>query len=240
MARYNTTQLYIDRAMERGIVHRDYIAHCLRWTHVLRHAHMGQRILDVGCGINTPLAWTMYTNKFKPEIYVGLDYRNNFETKPDAFNFPIDLIGNFDVTSDVLWDKLATKHPYKFEIVTCFEVLEHMPKYDGELLLQNLSINSNGATVFLSTPVFNGSKAANHIHEWEYLELWRSLDPIFHIDAVYGTFASQVEILSKLTVEQRKVFDELRPYYDSNLLSILFAPMHPEHSRNCIWRLRSK
>ena len=30
------TFLSIDQAETRGFLHRDYIAHCLRWTHVVK------------------------------------------------------------------------------------------------------------------------------------------------------------------------------------------------------------
>lgn len=237
---YNTTQLYIDRAAERGIVHRDYLAHCLRWTHVLKYAKTGQAILDVGCGINTPLAWTFYTNKYKPRKYVGLDFRDKFETIPEAFNFPASLIGGFDVTKEDHWDALVSIHGTNFDITTCFEVLEHMEKPNGINLLANISINSGSGLVFLSTPVFNGSAAANHIHEWEYLELRYVLEQYFVIEAVHGTFASQSDIVPVLSQSELEVFKSLKVYYDSNLVSILLAPNHPEQSRNCIWRLRAK
>jgi hypothetical protein len=29
----------------------------------------------------------------------------------------------------------------------------------------------------------------------------------------------------------------LREYYDSNVLAILFAPLYPQGSRNCLWRM---
>ena len=32
----DNTHLSIDQAEERGFIHRDYIAHCLRWTHVAK------------------------------------------------------------------------------------------------------------------------------------------------------------------------------------------------------------
>ena len=31
------TMLSIDNAESRGFLHRDYIAHCLRWTHVTKY-----------------------------------------------------------------------------------------------------------------------------------------------------------------------------------------------------------
>ena len=47
------THLSINSAESRGFLHRDYIAHCLRWTHVAKFLAQQQRdksarILDIG------------------------------------------------------------------------------------------------------------------------------------------------------------------------------------------------
>jgi cyclopropane fatty-acyl-phospholipid synthase-like methyltransferase len=233
---YNKTQLYIDKATDRGIVHRDYLAHTLRWTHVLKHARMGMKILDVGCGVNMPLAMTLYTNRYKPEIYCGLDIREDFQP-PAEFPFPLDLRGGFDITSEEKWRELGTR---QWDLVTCLEVIEHMDKTHGQLLLDNLSLLPTDTTIFLSTPCYNGSKAANHIYEWEYEELRDELQDAFTVEEHFGTFASQRDILPVASEAERTVFNDLKRYYDSNLLAILLAPNHPSASRNCIWRLRTQ
>jgi hypothetical protein len=238
---FNKTQLYIDKAQEREIVHRDYLAHCLRWTHILRHAKMGQRILDVGCGVNMPLGMCFYTNRYKPALYCGLDLRSSFDKAPADFPFPVELNGNFNICDDSYWDTLQESHPQAWDIIACLEVIEHMEKEDGLRLLENISVYaSKKSVVFLSTPCYNGSKAANHIHEWEYEELRRPLEAMFTIEAVHGTFASQRDILPVMSPDEKGVFACLKKYYDSNLLAILFAPLYPANSRNCIWRLRAK
>jgi len=237
---YNKTQLNIDKAAEREIVHRDYIAHCLRWTHILRHAKMGMNVLDVGCGMNLPLAMMFYTNKFKPKYYCGLDIRTKFEKSKADFNFRVDTLGGFDVTKESDWDKLESAR-ISWDIVSCLEVIEHMPKSAGLRLLENLSVySSKKSIIFLSTPCYNGSKAGNHIYEWGYDELRMELQRMFTIEAHYGTFASQRDLLPHATPAEKEVWNNLKPYYDSNLLSILLAPAHPQFSRNCIWRLRVK
>jgi hypothetical protein len=240
MTKYNTTQLYIDRAEERGIVHRDYLAHCLRWTHIVRNAKMGMRILDVGCGVNTPLLWTFYTNKLSPSLYVGCDYRSKFETDPQKFPFEVNLRNNFDVTKEQDWNILFAHYQKPFDIVACLEVLEHMEKDDGIKLLENLSLLGSEPTIYFSTPCYNGSKAANHIYEWRYDELETELTKYFAIHDRFGTFASQSDILPNATPDEREFFSKAKRYYDSNILSVLLAPLHPEHSRNCIWRLRAR
>ena len=37
----DNTHLSIDQAEKRGFIHRDYIAHCLRWSHVAKF--MGEK-----------------------------------------------------------------------------------------------------------------------------------------------------------------------------------------------------
>ena len=72
------TFLSIDNAEDRGFIHRDYIAHCLRWTHVIkrlyeRKTYQTARILDIGCGRELPFAKTLYSSKLAPAMYFGVD-----------------------------------------------------------------------------------------------------------------------------------------------------------------------
>lgn len=243
MPKFNTTQLYIDKAEDRGIVHRDYLAHCLRWTHILKYAKIGMNILDVGCGVNAPLANMFYTNRYKPNLYCGIDMRRIEPTI--KWNFPHHLQHEFDVTLEADWDHLMETVSNKWDIITCFEVIEHMEKADGIRLLENIAAYGDYSLlcnpfIFISTPIFNGSAAANHVHEWEYDELYCEIEKLFKIENVFGTFASQRDILPVLSESEREVWNKLRAYYDSNVLSILLAPLHPKYSRNAIWRVRLK
>src|SRR5574343_1447146 len=75
----DTTYLSIDNAEERGFLHRDYIAHCLRWSHVCKQLTKSKkyttaRILDIGCGRELPMAKMLYSSRFTPEKYFGVDY----------------------------------------------------------------------------------------------------------------------------------------------------------------------
>lgn len=235
MNNFNKTQLYIDKATERGIVHRDYLAHTLRWTHVLKHAKVGMKVLDIGCGVNLPLAMTLYTNRYKPERYLGLELRTDV-FPPAPFPFTWNVFKGFDVTNERHWLKEYIFNE-KWDIAVCFEVLEHMEKPHGIALLNNIAMLDPHTEIFFSTPCFNGSKAANHIYEWRYEELKNELAQRFRIKAHYGTFASQADILPVATDYELAIFNELKKYYDSNLLAILLAPLHPERSRNCLWHM---
>jgi uncharacterized protein YyaL (SSP411 family) len=121
-----------------------------------------------------------------------------------------------------------------------FEALEHMEPDMGREVLKHIQqfMTPKETTFFMSTPCFDGHKAANHVYEWGYEELREQLTVLnFNIVNVYGTFASIKDYSGHFTSEQREIFDELREYYDSNVLSVIFAPMFPEYSRNCLWQL---
>ena len=65
------TYLSIDTAEDRGFIHRDYVSHCLRWTHVIKRLYERKtwqtaRILDVGCGRELPMAKLLYSSKLIP------------------------------------------------------------------------------------------------------------------------------------------------------------------------------
>ena len=72
------TYLSIDKAEERGLIHRDYIAHCLRWSHVADYLRRGKKwlkadIVDIGPGKELHLAKTLYVNRKPPRSYTARD-----------------------------------------------------------------------------------------------------------------------------------------------------------------------
>ena len=244
MSEFNKTSLDVDKALERGIIHRDYLAHSLRWSHIMRHVKKikGRRmnLLDVGCGEHYPLLKTLYTNKKLAYVnYVGLDIKKidvnmNFGSYNESFRI---------IQADVVNDFPHMRYEWEIEwdIITCFEMIEHMDKDDGIVALENIQREMSSHTnLFLSTPCFNGKAAGNHIYEWEYEELKKQLESMFDIVAHYGTFASQKDIVPVLDTSEFNVFSDLKDYYDSNVISALFAPLHPAQSRNVIWHLKLK
>ena len=71
------TFLSIDKAEERGLIHRDYIAHCLRWSHVADFIRKKKRwltsnVVDIGPGKELPLAKTLYVNRTPPKTQSAL------------------------------------------------------------------------------------------------------------------------------------------------------------------------
>lgn len=242
------THLSIDQAETRGFIHRDYIAHCFRWSHVVkflmqRHRYKDEIILDVGCGRDQPLPRLMYANKMTDFAYVGVDM-NDLEMHPTLSTAvkngkaDIQLMGRTDA-SKITRDDLEFNPP---TVAVCFEVLEHVHPAICRRLVRNVwdLLNDRG-DAFFSTPVWNGSAAANHINEMKLETVGALLESCgFEILSYYGTFASQSEIepLIRSVPGRADAYDRLSQYYDSNVLSTIFAPMFPHGSRNCLWHVK--
>ena len=262
------TFLSIDNAEDRGFIHRDYIAHCLRWTHVIkrlyeRKTYQTARILDVGCGRELPFAKTLYSSKLAPAIYLGVDAGPILDEEVAKIaktqKFPHKLWENtnfleLDKTDvDAYTDKDAGGDGLP-NLVTCFEVLEHVePKMMFDMLEHMKQLTSDDARFFISTPCWNRVDCAvNHVNEMLYESLGAGFERHgFIVENVYGTFASirdyehlldparqGVDVDHCEATHLNDIFNQLREYYDTNFLSCVFAPLFPAQSRNCLWELR--
>ncbi len=237
----DNTHLSIDLAERRGFIHRDYIAHCLRWSHVARFLTKGRLyetadILDIGCGRDLPLLRLLYSSRLIPKTgsYTGVDI-NKLEPPFNLGRFPYELVPQRDVC---MWDDKGST----FRVITCFEVLEHVePSHSFDMLKRIASLLEDEGVAFLSTPVYDQATgaAANHVNEMSFRGLQFLIENAgLRVQKVYGTFASMRDYQHKLDDEGlTPLFDRLREYYDSNYLSTIFAPLFPELSRNCLWRV---
>lgn len=242
MSDYNKTQLTPQKSFERHVYHRDMFAHYLRWSHVLKCVKPHQTILDFGCG-SGEMYQLMYHNRHTPELYVGLDIRERtIEKNKSKF------------TKNCLFEAVDLCKPFDlgmtFDVITCFEVLEHIGHKNIDAILQNMVRHADENTrIFISTPNYDPTVGAaeNHIlgpdreiGEWDHYELQDKLSEYFVIEKKYGTFASIKDYQDKMNDWQRKMYDTLSDYYDVNLLSVIMAPMFPDDSRNTLWVLRKK
>lgn len=243
------TYLSIDNAEDRGFIHRDYIAHCFRWTHVAKRLYERQqwrtaRILDVGCGRELPFAKLLYSSKLKPEMYYGVDAGpindEDCSKLAGTGTFPNTLYENCDflsITDEDIHSKPMTH-------IICFEMLEHIePAHMIKVLRHMQKCAGVGCTFFLSTPCWNMIDCAgNHVNEIKYAALGAVFEALnFHVENVYGTFASIRDYEHLLPTsglgDLTKLFTALREYYDTNVLSCILAPYFPAQSRNCLWEL---
>lgn len=242
----DTTYLSLETAEERGFIHRDYIAHCLRWSHVIKYLsdkrrYETARILDVGCGRELPLASTMYSSRLIPQQYYGVDVgpvNDSAMAKFHTGKFPINV---WERTNFLNITPEDVDHR-GIDVITCFEVLEHVePEMMIDMLYHMKTLLSPNGRAFISTPCWDVvSCAANHVNEMRYQALGRVfLDHGWDIVAAYGTFASirEYEHLLSKTPGLAEIFNRLRSYYDVNYLATVFAPLFPGFSRNCLWEI---
>jgi len=305
LRKIDKTFLSLDKAEERGIIHRDYIAHCHRWTYAFKMAMKVKNrdgylsVLDIGCGKEVPFLKTLYTNKLCPDNYLGIDAGKinsdqlaGFGTKigERIADRSIRLLENTDFS--LIKDPATYPEFCQFtemrpiNLIVSFEVLEHMTRTMSRLTLLNINKiikNQNiskKSLAIISTPVFDSNKgmAANHINEMTRAELYFDIKAAgLKVLKNYGTFMDQAafkneiqrvheelsEEMSKthglydLTDEEANkrillsqkhdlnlslfhVFNSLHSYYDSNLLSTIFAPLFPQCARNNLWVLTNE
>lgn len=222
----DTTHLSIDQAEKRGFIHRDYIAHCLRWSHVVKHIGQSGRykdtvILDVGCGTDLPLAKTLYTSRMAVKQYVGIDYN-----RPDKFDLsvfhtgkmPVRAFGGVDFAEHVTILSDIGEGTYRIKgidsgfelptVITCFEVLEHVePEHARRMLMLMRDLVEAAhdfgkeCTVFISTPCWDAQvgAAANHVSEIKREALGAVIEDIgLKVKGNWGTFASQRDYKAEL------------------------------------------
>jgi hypothetical protein len=267
----DNTHLSIDLAEERGLIHRDYMAHCMRWSHVAKSLYksgfyQGARLLDIGCGVDIPLAKMLYSNRLLIPEYIGIDYNAHHKFDVEFFangRWKPNTFGSVDFASSQVWfDKAAdgqnllnikgdNREDYFMmpNIVTCFEVVEHIEPSHVRALLDKvhkmLSLcHAQGLPTrfYLSTPNWDVVHCAdNHVNEMKHEALgWAIENAGFNILERYGTFASQTDYKQKLFSDYasgRELYEKLSKYYDSNYVSTLFAPLYPAEARNCLWVL---
>ncbi len=229
----------------RGYIHRDYLAHCLRYSHVASHLqeqrrHLTAHVLDVGCGREAPLARLMFSMMMTHSTgsYTGVDYGKvewPDSIPEDTKRFKAKFIGKSDFA------KVSLPRS-TYDVITCFEVLEHVEAAHAfEMLRRMRKLLARDGFAFVSTPCYDArvGAAKNHVNEMSFSAFKALLQLAeFEVAAVWGTFASQKDYKKDMTSGQREVFDALSSYYDSGVISCMFAPMFPSKSRNAIWRLR--
>lgn len=257
MTKFDNTDLDIERYHRRGVIHRDYIAHCFRWSFFVRYTHTRDPsvrvpdvdgclrgihkgwltdVLDVGCGQDLMLYRALVSNKVLPRSYTGVDI--NKLSRLDEFSgssLQPRLFGETDVLS------FSTRRIYPHNFVACLEMLEHVPAGYAKKVVKHLFDGScPDVTFIVSTPCYNHKAvAANHINEMTRDAFgWMLEEAGWQIEVNYGTFASKTDIMPYLSEDQKQTYKRLMGYYDTNTLSTFYAPLYPEAARNNLWVLR--
>lgn len=249
---FDTTQL---RGATHGYyVHRDYAAHYFRWGWAARLVKSETKLLDVGCGQDMPLTRVLVYHNGIPKEMVCVDL--NKITKPVNPAW-CTTYEQFDFTAD--WKQVYDAHGL-FDLISCFEIIEHMGVEDGDRLLYAMkNVLAPEGQLLLSTPVFNGKAAVNHVHEYTVDELAASIQRAgFRVLDRKGTFGSYHDV-KKGVVEwfDRAAFarfpnetdrqavghlvldfyEQLREFYADNVLACFMSPNLPDYARNNVWVL---
>jgi len=242
----DTTSLSISGMVYHGQIHRDYLAHCLRWTFVIGFMRVGSRhktdhLLDVGCGSRVPLGVAMFGNMLihTTGSYTGVDYGRL--TWPPAVN---PETTKFNMTLLEKSDFVKVKLPREsYDVITSFEMLEHVEPFHSYATLKRMRqlISGSEGRAIISTPIYDPKMGAadNHVNEMTYdaLEALIKLAG-WEVEQTHGTFASQKDYKKIMTKPELEIFDKLREYYSADMMANIFAPMYPRQSRNCLWVLK--
>ncbi len=238
------------------VVHRDYVAHALRWGFAWRNfiRHEETNVLDVGCGPDRPLRDILFGGIGGCEggiakSYTGVDLNSIKPTRHKRTR----LYPNTNFLTE--WPRIkAERAPVGFDLITNFEVIEHMPPSEGAHLLGCFrECLAPGGSLLLSTPVFDGARAKNHIHEYTIPELQQAMESAgLKVVERWGTFANHNDIKRAIKAEQAKggqaqvnanalwyTYERLRGYLGQEVMANFLAPLFPDHARNNIWHCQA-
>ena len=143
--------------------------HLTRYKFASRLVRPTDRLIEIGCGSG-------YGARYLSD-YVREAVAIDAETKMVEYAQKRFVKGNLSYDTDVR-DRAA------FDIVVCFEVIEHMGKEEGRKLLSSVRrmMAPNGFAI-ISTPrkIPNPSenRKKHHIHEYEYEEFRETLERVF-------------------------------------------------------------
>lgn len=236
------------KAGNRGYeVHRDYAAHFFRWSWATSWINNTMSVLDVGCGPDQPLArLTVYASKLPGTLY-QVDLNKIAEPQRRKW---LRLYDETDFTDVEVQRQLWIDHGGPFDLVVSFEVLEHMVVDKArELLVGMHRLVKDDGRVVVSTPVFNGRAAKNHIHEFTIPELKGLVEETgFEVVKRYGTFANYHDAKRGVTewaqargldaAQFVTLYEELLEFHSHDALACFLAPIIPDHARNNVWVLR--
>lgn len=244
------------RATRHGLrPHRDYGAHFFRWGWAARRGFINTEVtvLEVGCGVEQPLigALTGPDKMNYPKRMFQLDIN---KIDPPIYNRHwLELWDETNFCDVEVQRRLWTANEGPFDLIISFEVIEHMQPEQGREMMEGIYrlTKPDEGRVLLSTPVFNGKAAKNHLHEYTVPELEALVTDVgFTVEKRYGTFASTHDIRRGMTewCEQRglsddtffDLYEELQGFYSHDVLACFVAPVIPDYSRNNAWILRRK
>lgn len=245
----NLTNLNVVHDLDRlYIMHSDWLAHLTRYsfaTWFATYRLKGQAsVLDVGSA-RLELLQFLYRNRGKIREYVGLDLRATQGWLDEPWLQSDSVPPVTLVRMDVVEDQVPEGVGRQWDLVTCFETLEHVPRDRAQRLVNNLfKWTKPGGYCLLSSPNAGASTstADNHRdssgvsreHTYED-KVGYVVNAGFILDETFGTFIR----LDNLPPETKQgyEFGRAKAYLKGGWLNVLFAAAYPHMANNALFVL---
>jgi 2-polyprenyl-3-methyl-5-hydroxy-6-metoxy-1,4-benzoquinol methylase len=249
----NLTELLASESVDRGYVtHNDWLGHVNRYAYVWKVLTKSKvkTLLDVGCG-KLQLPYFLWRNRAPAEnfTYWGLELRatpNWLPAEDEHWQVTLNL-----VKTDFLEDSYDQLEgwPGQFDLVVCFEVLEHIPRERGlEFIKRLYNWTKPGGTCLFSTPNagVSDSVAKNHVdehgesREWEYdAKVEVVLEAGFKLEDTFGTFCALKHLPedAQAKIASDPVLVKAKKFLSHAAFTSLVAAAYPEHSNNSLFHL---
>jgi 2-polyprenyl-3-methyl-5-hydroxy-6-metoxy-1,4-benzoquinol methylase len=162
----------------------DALVSLARYNFVCRTANNPNlKVLDFGCGSG-------YGTRALKEKYKNVD---SFDVYPDGYA-PTDIQVNQD------FDSIPKGH---YDVITCFEVIEHMGEADQIKLMNDLrSLLNDQGVLYISTvrkmdPPPTENRKIEHVRELTYEELLAFCEERFHNVFTFGQIDQNISTFYK-------------------------------------------
>ena len=177
-----TADIFSEKAREY-IVEKTFGKHLLELEWILQNCGNNSRILDVGGGLGVNLITLKSINKDldvylidKLEEYEG---QNSLENPMGSIDVGMKILKEHDVNLIVEDFWRAKKLPFDsefFDVVTCFDVIEHFPENPLTLLGEMKRILKNGGTLIMCAPNLLSTARRGRLmlgmHPYMHFDLW--------------------------------------------------------------------
>jgi len=246
----DTTYLTVEHTLSRDYGHRDYLSSWLKYSAVVKFIRTQKYwrgkgrepwILDVACGKLAPLAkpLAMKQNVRAEDVgyYLGVDFGPiSTPWLAPGSTFPAEFIERTDF-STVDWGR---EYYGRFQIINYMEAAEHCEPDCCFKILQNIyRYMSDDARAFISTPIYNGKAALNHVNEMSYFGFETLMELAgLEVEKVRGSFCSRTDYINHMNDHCAWVYNSLVDHLEPEGLSVIMGMLiEPHLARNALWRM---
>lgn len=152
--------------------------HLMRYKHVINKIE-NKIVLDIACGSGYGSYYLAVEGN--PQNIIGVD----LDQKAIRYG---NYRYNHNKINRIIADATQFKYENKFEIIVCFETIEHIENYKSLLNNLNLLLSENG-TLYISTPIVakttNNCFNPHHIIEWNMKDFNSLITEYFKVENIY-------------------------------------------------------